>query len=1572
MRIDGLLNKYELFQHFYYEINGVVLSYNDAVKLFYDMDADTKDNFMQFCADKDEYEITDACFITSASGYGLDKEITVSKSGQKTRATRKSRSGEKRGEYVWSSNISNFTKDLIAQKYTAEAYAVKNGLTLDEVWSQFSAEEIMEMFNNGVSIPQEIVDAAQTELQSQTGNLEGAEGETEEGAGNDSEKTEKETFLELIPKAKKHIDKCHDKEEKIDEKVAQLIQDNGGIQKSFEEKMKKQKDTLKDYEQKIREWRELQNKINNGEELSDTEARKYAQITGMLEDKNGSFSDFKLDKLSIARNLNEINILAVLGEQLADETIEIGDQLSDYVSKTNYKSTRAQVTGEMGFLRTIIAMLNGKTLAKEANEVGHETKDYTEDTVDSIADIAGLLGVEKMIVSPSTQPDIEKPADVEDTENKVEVEGTDPQEALPSTEDEIETVEAAKNKNETAEEDFIVNDENVLALIDEASKINSDLLKQTRQAVNDIKLAKDDKEFAETALKVVTKIIENYKKEEEIRQQEIAAKEEENQKAQEKIEELGGGENEDEKIVNGMKADDIVSGEATNENQDEIDEQKAIIDQNNIDIEALNEESAVAKEEVKNATHSYKERIDKTVPDEMKVLENNNIYKDEIIPENKEELSFTLSNGKTLNKMGKYRVEIGIEQIARLQFKKGFRNVTKGTISQNIGANATLISSTPISAVAEKATENAVEIEDKAIESLTNLDNSIIGFTEEKSASESVTEDDEDNEDKNGETSNGADGTYGKDNKNGENVSGQNPIATAGKSAQQKSSAVHTSVGKTQKVQKAPKSREDMIKEAKAADKKANGNDDNSLDKLPKRNKKKDKNEGITDTDKAGNAVSDINRDAKDSARDSEKVKKDSDKDTKQLDKETKKLQKKMKKDEKDIIKMTKESIKAAKRQEEILKRYEELTKENDAIAEEEANKRANAPAQAQPQGTAVQGVLQGGMTGATNSFSLTDSSKSTSAENAKKMEDNNQEITVLSGQFTAAGNKITRNRAKIVKLQKATKKNVKTVNQKSKIKNEKIKEAEQKEMDKQKRLAKQLATVGVAENVFSTTLATGELMLLSPWTHAAGVVLVKIGTYGLIACAVAKGTINLANGNLTAALVGLGQTAVSVVGAMTGAGAGATNVLQAVSAGLSVVSSSAQLVNNVRTLQGKEADGALSMIGTIAGVASSITSAGAGLMGTKNVKTGETFGSTFSQASSLGKFAQIANIAGTAMSSTGQLMSEFGGAEGIANILSTIGGGISLAASVTQLAAKKGDMDSKNKENTEQTQQNADSQNDVTDTNTSESDSREQNSNSTEEPTNSAVTGASATLEQPAAETNATTNSKLAEEVKSVEATEIEKPEVNAETVESISDAEENATTEKTKAQKKEERAQAKEDIRKHEELVKAQRTEAEGLKGNARKNVMENGASAEFADVDDAALKEKIDTAKAKGASADEINKLTSEQQRRADFKASAQNAQTGKTTLKNYREQKFNKIEKVIDTIGKTTSASSSIMSLFASDENTGTDKKVKHKGYYDPKYLRAGRYLATVASNDSYFGGGHNDDQKRRFKKFAKRI
>ncbi len=1618
MRIEGLQNKFEIFQEFYLKINGVEITYNDAVKMYYNMDEATQIDFAQFCADKVEYEIIDIPYITHASGYNLDKEIKVTKTGQKPNSRRNSRAGGKRGEYIWSSNISNFTKDLIAQKYTAEAYAAKNGLTLDEVWSQFSAEEIMEMFNNGVNIPQNIVDAAETELQSKTGNLEGVEGESEEGEGNDSEKTEKETFLELIPKAKKNIDKCHDKEAKIDEKITNLVQNNGGIQKSFEEKMEKQKDVLKEYEQMIREWRVLQNKINNGEELTDTEARKYAHITGMLEDKNGSAADFKLDKLSIARNLNEINILAVLGEQLADETIEIGDQLADYVSETNYKSTREQITGEIGFLRAITAMLNGKTLAKEANEVGHETKDYTEDTADSIGDIAGLLGVEKMIINPSTQPEENKPEDAESTKEIQETEGNEPQENLTLTENKQETIKAAEEKNNSIEEDFIINDENVLDLIDENIDINADLLKQVKNSLENTKNADEDEDYAKMSLKILTDIIEKYKKEEEKRQEEIAAKEEENKRAQEKIEELGGGENSEKEMVSKLVPNAADSEE--NPNQNEIDKQQAIIDRNTTDIKAINEQSAEEKERIINTTSSYKEKLNKAIPEETKNLATDIEYKDEIIPEDKVRIAFTNSSGKTLRKMGIYRVTVGMEQIALLQIKKGLRNIAKGTISTGIGVGAEIVSKTPIPKVAEKTTGIAVNAENNAINTLTELDNRITEVTGDKAADEEISNPEE--------SANGEENSEGEE--NGE--AGQDPAAnTTEEPAEANGSTIPVETapsGETVPTED-PNAVEVSIDDEEPSTVKEptgdnNGNtvvgggkemsEEEKAQAAGEMAKKEEKNQK-KQTDKQEDIVKDTNRSAKKDAKESKKIEKDEKKNAKQLEKEAKKIEQDIKKEEQDLVKMVKESEEAAKKQEELLVRYEILTQENETIAaEEEQKKSIAAPAQQSDNTNNDNGIAS-----ATNSFGMTDSSKSSTSDNLDILNANNQEITTIASQFGIAGNKITRNRVKILKIEKHIKTSTKKFQKKTKLKQKKIKDQQKKEMKKQKKLQKQLAAVGIAENVFSITsttgmvlteigtpmipagqgfIAAGESLLCWPTTAlgialitkgtvlevngttltTVGSVLSTIGLYGTVACGVTKAAINIANGNLAAGLMSLGQTAIAAVAGATSTGSAANNTFGFVSQGLSVVSNSAQLVNNVRVVSGKEANGVMSKVGTIAGVGSAL--AGSASTISELGKNG---------ASSFNKASQIVGVVGSTTSSASQLMSEFGwGDEKTANILGSVGGAMSMIGSIGQIASnKKDDMDNKNKENTNEAQQNSDGNNNKT--NNSESNNQDKKVETVKKAMQdkkvmaiadraSAEMGVSpadfhknlnefvannSTSTQPATNSNATQNPKSVEEVK---------PEGSAATTETRSNAEDNTKTEQTKAQEKEKRAQAKEDIRRHEELVDTQRAEAEGLKGEARKNVIENGASAEFADVDDAALKEKISAAKANGASADEINKLTAEQQRRADFKASAQNAQAGKTTLKNYREQKFNKIEKVIDTVGKTTSATASIMSLFASNENTATGKKVKNKGSYDSRYLKANKYMATSASNDSYFGGGHNDDQKRRFKKFAKRI
>ena len=120
------------------------------------MDDDTKGEFEEYYKDETGYE------IISPSGYNLESEKC---------------SGNK--------------KSFINIKYTLDAYAKKNGLVLDPQWAVYSAEEIMQMVNNGVNIPQDIVDLANTILQTSGANVEGTDDNTDEGDNT----TEKEPYL---------------------------------------------------------------------------------------------------------------------------------------------------------------------------------------------------------------------------------------------------------------------------------------------------------------------------------------------------------------------------------------------------------------------------------------------------------------------------------------------------------------------------------------------------------------------------------------------------------------------------------------------------------------------------------------------------------------------------------------------------------------------------------------------------------------------------------------------------------------------------------------------------------------------------------------------------------------------------------------------------------------------------------------------------------------------------------------------------------------------------------------------------------------------------------------------------------------------------------------------------------------------------------------------------------------------------------------------------------------------------------------------------------------------------------
>lgn len=1413
MRVNGVPNKYEIFQDYYLETNGEEISYSEALDLFYKMDEATKTDFETYYKDETGYEIITA----NGTSYGDNIVVTNTGKTKKVKTKKKTSDGKFGGYEVRNVKIysTNANKAYIDMKYTADGYAKEKGVINDPVWSQYSAEEILQMANNGVNVPKEIVDMANT-IQQETGtNYETANAEEE---GSADEVTEKEGFLELIPKAEKKIDKCNETNEKINDEIEDLLPEKQKQERSIKDRMEAKMASLKEYEEQIREWRTLQNKVNNGETLTDKEASRYAEITGMLEDKKSNSDDFQIDKTEIAKSLNQINILAVLGEELADETIEIGDTLADYTSKANYKATRKSASQEIGFLRSIIAMANGKLLAKEANEAGNETKEYTDETTQSVNNIASLMGIENSISNPNeSAADTEKaPQEVKTAEETAQSTEKN-QENIPANNEEKDQQTAAEQSNDTQQEDFIITDDNIKELINESGDINSDLLKQFKYAKQSSKDAKSDKIVAAIANKKIAKLVKEYQEEEARRQDAIKTKEDENKEAKKELENLTGKSSEEiDEELNSKNSNNSSDENMDESSKNEVRKHKQTIADNNKDIESLNNESEKAIQEFNNKTRKEQSFLDKSIPEENEALETNSKYLQETIPQYKERLNFTDNNGTTLTKMGKYRVVVGMQQIAHLQIKKGFRNVAKGTVSMGIGLTAQVVANTPIPKIAEKSTKTAVAEGTDAISALTGLNDKIASVTGEETEENTVSNNAAENESqKQGNETTAVQTSQPADNQQTETASDNTGAQTASAKTQEvKNNPPSTQVQEVENTTEQEK-KNTKIPPNKVTQTEQQKDTEKTLNAVPSTSNtstSSEKEDEEMTTDDAQDNVDDINASAKDDSKDSENVKKDTDKTTKELEKETKQLTKLMKKDEKEIIKMTKESTEAAKKQEEALTEYETLVAENEQLIAEDENKQQNqAPVQAAPQsanGEEEQNTVLG-------SASMSIGGQQSS--NADKIQSNDERINELGISFNTYGRTIERNRKKIVRIQKTTKTRQKKFNKKTDLIEEKNKEAEKKELEKQKRLQKQLGSVGIAENVFQITLSTGYILQMNPFTAAAGTVMVTVGTYGVLSCGVTKATINIANGNLTAGLMALGQCAISVATGATGTGAAAGGVLGAVSSGLNVVASSASLVNNVRAVQGKEASGVFSKISTIAGVASSLTSSAATLS-----NLGKSGASTF------GKSMQIAGVAGSALSSASQLMTEFGGESQFANILGMVGGAVSTVSALGMLADKKfGNASEKNKENKEKTEtaENKTEQNGETQKNEQQTKAEEKQ----------------AETEMKKAEQQAKTEEKQAE-----------------------AEAKKNEQQTKTDEQKNDTSDKKTEDTKMTKEEKKAAKAEEKRIKNNIKKE----GASEEFADINTEDLQKEMFAATDAGDK-ERAKALAAESTRRNYFK-------------------------------------------------------------------------------------------------------
>lgn len=1282
MRITGVPNKYEILQQYYLDENGEQITYNEAITLYYELEGEEKDNFVKYYND----------YCKEYFGNDSVEYVPVDANG-----------------YSWKKCLDgdipeNLLKNDIKVKYTLDAFAKQQGLTLDPQWAGYSAEEIIQMENEGVNIPKDVLEIAHSIYDTTGSNYVSSGVDAEDDAT-----SEKEPFLDLVPKAAKKIQKCEENNEKISDAIDELLIEKNKREKNFYDRIKEQRQSLQEYEDFIREWNKLQTKINNGEALSDTEAQRYAELTGMFEEKNSNSDDsaFTIDKKEIARSLNELNIYVTLGEELASETIEIADTLADYTSKINYKTTRKSITKQIGPIASIIAMVKGKNLAKEAGKVGNDTEEYTSDTKQSINDIASVLDIKDQIVS-TEQPNVQ-----ESESGTGAVQENDPE--SPQAKE-----EARMSGEQSEEEDFVISDENIQELTKQAQETNSDLLSQAFNALKSIKVSRASRKFAKIANIRVTRIVKEFKEDEARRQQEVEKYENENKELKKEITDITGESEEqiDENIENDENDSEQTEGMEESDKKT-VQNNKKKIASNNQTVAALQEEGVQAQQTFKGDTSKEKNILDKAIPQETENIARNSEYQQEVIPVAKESLDFTANNGLTLKRIGSYRFKLGMKQSFGGLFisKKAYINITRGLRSMKIGQEAIDTADTRLPELAEKTTDIAVANGNEALTSLNGVNGQIVAITGEDTPQGVGATTDEQNEGQNeqqqGQAAQGqtapaqaqaaTSASQATETSAQPSISSAQPAANSTSSAetaqekqtkvvsnesnetvQNATSAVSmkepstnapvpvSSLRQANNVEKTVKKTREQNKDRKTTNKttttkksSGSGSSSDSM-QVPEINKSNAKSEAKN----ADKSLGGIKSDTEKGRKESEDIKKDEEKSEKQLSKEAKTLAKRMTKEAKEMEKLQKETEKIQKKQEQILAEFEQLTIQNDQLMVEAQAAAAKQNAQQQKANNQNQ---QGQNTGVLGSNSFNAGQNSAVTEKVSTIEFNNQRINELGIQFTSNNRVVTRNQTKILKTQKYLKTSGKKFEKVVKLRDKKANERVKAEQEKQAELQKKISFVGIFEKVFQVVSALGSALALIPFTAALGTILVKIGIAGTLFCGIVKAGILAANGMLDQALMTLGMSIATAALSWAGAGSVGSAMskgLTIATTALNVISSAASLGASVQEFKGKDA-GILGSIATVAAAASAITGA---------VNTiGGTFGKAAEQAgkqvSNLSKISTVAMQSGNIVSNTGQMISqvrEWNGKEGdnkLSNILGMVGMGLTLAGTAGSLA---------------------------------------------------------------------------------------------------------------------------------------------------------------------------------------------------------------------------------------------------------------------------------------------------------------
>lgn len=258
----------------------------------------------------------------------------------------------------------------------------------DKDWAMYSYEEIIEMEHQGYQIPDDILEWAHAQQESDVTDyviVSDATG-TDDGATTDAT-SNGDQLTSLQKKAQENIIKS----EKAIETTNQKVEVYNTTAKKAKQIKDKKEDSFKDSMNKIEdmttEWKKLDDKKKNGEKLSLTERLKYNSLSKKLDTSNGTMmKEIQADNSDLDDFLNSLDSLSAdikTNETLAQDTIKSGKDLSNLQKNYRQEELPAQTSGikddGMGPSLDELYQAKPQDIADTAIDKGNDLLEYVDE-----------------------------------------------------------------------------------------------------------------------------------------------------------------------------------------------------------------------------------------------------------------------------------------------------------------------------------------------------------------------------------------------------------------------------------------------------------------------------------------------------------------------------------------------------------------------------------------------------------------------------------------------------------------------------------------------------------------------------------------------------------------------------------------------------------------------------------------------------------------------------------------------------------------------------------------------------------------------------------------------------------------------------------------------------------------------------------------------------------------------------------------------------------------------------------------------------------------------------------------